>query len=87
MAKVPRDKLGRPHRKGEAYQPIGMLYHDRVCPKCGGTPTPEGHDPCIANLPGVMAACCGHGIRYGYIYFENGTILDIKLIKVRELGK
>jgi hypothetical protein len=30
-------------------------------------------DPCIAGLPGVIAACCGHGRESGgYILFENG---------------
>ncbi len=34
---------------------------DRVCGKCGEYRTEKGHDPCIADLPGVMNACCGHG--------------------------
>ena len=30
-------------------------------------------DPCIAGLPGVTYACCGHGEESGgYILFENG---------------
>jgi hypothetical protein len=30
-------------------------------------------DPCIAGLPGVIYACCGHGGKFGgYILFENG---------------
>ena len=33
----------------------------RPCPACGKVPTAEGHDACIANLPGVTGACCGHG--------------------------
>ena len=37
--------------------------------------TPEGHDPCIANLPGVVFACCGHGVKEGYVCFESGTII------------
>lgn len=35
----------------------------------------SGHDPCIANLPGVIYACCGHGVVEGYIAFENGVIV------------
>jgi hypothetical protein len=37
--------------------------------------TREGHDPCIARLPGVRYACCGHGVHEGYIQFENGVVL------------
>jgi len=33
-----------------------------VCQLCRQGRTPEGHDPCIANTPGVLFACCGHGI-------------------------
>jgi hypothetical protein len=36
---------------------------------------PSGHDPCIENLPGVLYACCGHGVEPGYISFENGVII------------
>ena len=42
------------------------------CPRCKETPTEEGHDPCLGNLPGVKYACCGHGKGKGYIVFENG---------------
>jgi hypothetical protein len=54
---------------------IGSLHHDKVCHQCGQTATPEGHDPCLDTLPGVKYACCGHGIREGYIAFENGVVL------------
>jgi len=38
--------------------------------------TPEGHDPCLGTLPGVLFACCGHGGRaFGYVYFENGVTI------------
>lgn len=33
----------------------------RPCGKCGIPDTPEGHDGCLGNLPGVINACCGHG--------------------------
>jgi hypothetical protein len=45
------------------------------CPRCGRKETSESHDPCIANLPGVLNACCGHGKEEGYIMFENGIII------------
>src|SRR5258707_458524 len=39
----------------------------RPCVVCHQLRTPEGHDPCIANLPGVFQACCGHGVCSGYM--------------------
>ncbi len=33
----------------------------RSCGVCNEPRTPEGHDPCLGTLPGVMNACCGHG--------------------------
>jgi len=50
-------------------------YWDERCARCGLTRTPEGHDPCIANLPGVVGACCGHGVAEAYLELENGTVL------------
>lgn len=47
----------------------------RPCPKCGQLPTADSHDYCIAKLPGVLNACCGHGVEEGYIQFENGIII------------
>lgn len=47
---------------------------DRPCGYCGQERTPEGHDPCLGTLPGVVNACCGHGNRSeAYIQFENGV--------------
>jgi hypothetical protein len=45
------------------------------CPKCGELPTKKGHDHCLANLPGVKNACCGHGVEEGYIQFKNGITI------------
>jgi hypothetical protein len=55
----------------------GLWMENFPCRKCGAqTPTAAGHDPCIADLPGVAFACCGHGSRRGgYIYFTNGTLI------------
>lgn len=47
----------------------------RPCVKCGKYVTPEGHDACIANLPGVVNACCGHGVEKGYIHFKDGRVI------------
>lgn len=58
------------------------LYEDetntsepRPCPKCNKLPTKEGHDACLNELAGVRAACCGHGVTEGYVFFENGWTL------------
>lgn len=50
-------------------------FFERRCGFCGEQATPDGHDPCIANLPGVTNACCGHGIDEGYVQFENGVVI------------
>ena len=47
-----------------------------VCPRCRLPRTPEGHDPCIRKLPGVTAACCGHGVRASYVLFADGRVID-----------
>ena len=62
--KIDRDKNGR-----------FVSRKNLKCPECGKTRTKDGHDPCIANLPGVKFACCGHGTRNGYIAFENGITI------------
>jgi hypothetical protein len=41
------------------------------------------HDPCLADLPGVRAACCGHGAEPGYILFENGLAVDFETKDIR----
>jgi hypothetical protein len=45
------------------------------CIRCKRKATEDGHDSCLANLPGVKYACCGHGIEEGYISFENGITI------------
>lgn len=57
------------------YEDTGAPY-DRDCPppciRCGKHPTPEGHDACLGQLPGVKYACCGHGVEHGYIIYNDG---------------
>lgn len=50
-----------------------LVPAERACPACKRSQTAAGHDPCIANLPGVWAACCGHGVESGYVAFDNGV--------------
>lgn len=48
----------------------------RACKHCGKDATPEGHDGCLGTLPGVMNACCGHGIdEEAHIQFMDGSNL------------
>ena len=56
-------------------QSTADTWKKRPCGHCGKHNTPEGHDACIANLPGVMNACCGHGhYEDAYIQFDSGRI-------------
>lgn len=59
--------------------------------------TPAGHDPCIADLPGVYFACCGHGGEAGfggredwsipYLVEKGQTLYGYPAIeRIRELG-
>lgn len=52
------------------------------CQQCKQARGPEGHDPCIAHLPGVNFACCGHGEEDGYISFIDGTAIYFTTKKV-----
>ena len=48
----------------------------RPCKRCDAQ-WPEGEpDPCLGRLPGVKAACCGHGSPIdGYALFRNGVLV------------
>ena len=53
--------------------------NNRDCIKCGLAPTEEGHDPCIANLPGVDFACCGHGnVFHAYVKLTDRPFQSIR---------
>ena len=46
----------------------------RACGYCGLGNTKEGHDGCLGELPGIMNACCGHGVkRDAYVQFLDGV--------------
>jgi hypothetical protein len=40
---------------------------ERPCVQCGLLSVPDGPDPCLGMLPGVRAACCGHGGEEPYV--------------------
>ncbi len=52
----------------------------RSCKGCNARCDTRHHDPCIANLPGTLNACCGHGLPRtpahgnpnGYVALEDG---------------
>jgi len=54
---------------------LSSASYERPCIRCGKMPTADGHDACIANLPGVINACCGHGIDEPYVMFKDKTVL------------
>lgn len=57
---------------------------ERPCTKCGKVSS--GPDSCLGKLPGVKAACCGHGVdEDAYITFDNGlTVQGRKAIRLKE---
>lgn len=49
-----------------------ICIDQRPCKHCGEDPTPEGYDACLGYIKDVAHACCGHGIRAGYLIKKNG---------------
>lgn len=47
---------------------------DRPCPRCGRMPTKEGYDACLGYIPGVVSACCGHGVCEPFILYQDDGI-------------
>src|SRR5262249_23678678 len=39
-------------------------------------------DPCLADLPHVVNACCGHGSTFAYATLSNGFCLTSKALKI-----
>lgn len=80
---MPRFNLLTPnhqhHGPAHDYSHLGSNPDPRQwpCRHCGALrPMSNGQDPCIADLPGVIAACCGHGNpAFGYLLFEDGRAL------------
>jgi hypothetical protein len=56
------------------------------CKACKMERLPDGCDPCIGKLPGVVSACCGHREYAGYITFENGVTIVIQMLAMTEMG-
>jgi hypothetical protein len=68
----------------DVYDPDRDITAD-MCLACGGFRTEDLHDPCIANLPGVYFACCGHG-RSGRWVNVNDLHGPVAARRMRELG-
>lgn len=57
--------------------PTSDTWRSRPCGRCGEFSTTEGHDNCLGTLPGVMNACCGHGVgSEAYVQFCDGSIVS-----------
>lgn len=55
-------------------EPVPEKWKERPCGHCNREQTEEGHDGCLGTLPGIMNACCGHGIkREAYVQFLDGA--------------
>lgn len=54
-------------------------FKDRPCGYCGNHNTHEDHDSCLGTLPGLMNACCGHGVENeAYVQFLDGVSIHGK---------
>ncbi len=70
---------------GEDAAKRGMNVDPEVtepCPKCGALLQNDKPDPCFGMLPGVHAACCGHGnLKEAYVWSDGGTVRGAKALK------
>lgn len=68
--------------------PVPLGWRERPCGYCSRMHAANGHDPCLGELPGVVNACCGHGVQSeSYVQFANGVVLRGFVIDVeREDG-
>lgn len=59
-------------------EPVKDNHKKRTCGICDMHFTPEGHDPCLGTLIGLMNACCGHkGTHSGaYVQFLDGSTVQ-----------
>lgn len=55
-----------------------IINNERLCKKCGRTPTKDGYDACIGHIEGATAACCGHGILEPCIVYETENNVSVK---------
>lgn len=60
----------------------GWGGEERPCPQCGALADAGGPDPCMGVLPGVSAACCGHGRLDGYVRLVDGASFETRLGRI-----
>jgi hypothetical protein len=54
---------------------VSKHHKTKPCGYCGLNYTKEGHDGCLETLPGLMNACCGHGVEAeAYVQQLDGSI-------------
>ncbi len=57
----------------------GVLVKDdegRNCGRCNRPRTAQGHDGCLGELPGLINACCGHGLTQdAYVQYPSGNCI------------
>ncbi len=77
-----RGRLTRWDNEGEEFRFVDTnestvkTHKDRTCGYCNLPNREDEHDACIANLPGVMNACCGHGdADSAYIMYDSKKIV------------
>ena len=63
-----------PYPYGTWVDGVRVGWWNGRCKSCFLKRTAEGQDPCITNLPGVKAACCGHGETLAYCAWEDGMV-------------
>lgn len=79
-------------RYGKQNKIIEQVYADtkepftktRPCIRCGKL-TPEGYDACLGYIEGAKKACCGHGVKEGYIFLKIGRkvrLIDDDSLKI-----
>ena len=49
------------------------MSYGTECGTCGHTRSREEPDKCMGYLPGVLYACCGHGVDRPYVMVEGRT--------------
>jgi len=63
------------------HEPITVIGE---CPRCKQHMKVGSPDSCIGLLPGVIQGCCGHGVKKGYLMFNNGIILRFDNLSVEK---
>ncbi len=49
----------------------------RECGHCNLPNREDDHDACLGEIPGLMNACCGHGVDDdAYVQFSDGSVLQ-----------